>query len=116
MTNRHAPKDLYELRLYNKGRRQSAEEAKVSLIMAQIREAKIAKYPLDLKFLSEDYSGGADDSRFECLSARPYLSDFRPRKPVDFEADTVSVEPPAEPRADQALLGFPIPDFPTRLK
>ncbi|MNX75803.1 hypothetical protein D3C86_1072920 [compost metagenome] len=116
VTNRHAPKDLYELRLYNKGRRRSAEEAKDSLLLAQIREAKRTRHPLDLQFLREDYSGGADDSHFERLSTRLDLSDFHPRKPVDFEAELAPVEPPAEPRADQALLGFPIPDFPTRLK
>lgn len=116
VTNRHAPKDLYELRLYNKGRRRSAEEAKDSLLLAQIREAKRANAPPYLLFLGEDYDREAAGSHLEDLSQTIDLSDFHPKKSVDVAAKLPPSEPPPEARADQTSLGFQIPDFPTRLK
>ncbi|WP_415287354.1 Mu transposase C-terminal domain-containing protein [Brevundimonas sp. S1H14] len=115
-TNRHAPKDLYELRIYNKERRRTAEEAKDSLLLAQIREAKRANAPPYLLFLGEDYDRGAAGSHLEELSPPLDLSDFHPKESVDVAAELPSSEPPPEARADETLLGFQIPDFPTRLK
>jgi putative transposase len=123
VTNRHAPVDLYELRLYNKGRRRVAEEAKDSLLLAHIREAKRADVSPYLRILGE----GRDHARatsHEDLYPPLDLSALQKRKPVEVDTEIASLEPPPPARADpapppdaeQALLGFSIPDFPTRLK
>ncbi|WP_197071113.1 hypothetical protein, partial [Brevundimonas sp. KM4] len=103
-------------RLYNKGRRREAEEAKDSLLLAHIREAKRADVSPYLRLLGEARDRGPTASHLEDLSWHLDLSDFHPRKSVDVATDLAPVQPAPEAKADQALLGFSIPDFPTRLK
>lgn len=123
VTNRHAPIELYELRLYNKERRRVAEEAKDSLLLAHIREAKRADVSPYLSILGDGF-----DRIVAASDEEPYrlknLSALRKRKPVEIDIDLASpepppparAEPPPTPNAKQALLGFSIPDFATRLK